>query len=84
MQHERRSIQGDVGITFVSVTRDQEEALTMSDRLAVFADGRIEQVGPTWQTGSRRTRSEHRRAERERRRGRRPHEGRRGLILAIH
>ena len=46
MQHERRSIQGDVGITFVSVTRDQEEALTMSDRLAVFADGGIEQVGP--------------------------------------
>jgi putative spermidine/putrescine transport system ATP-binding protein len=35
-----------VGITFVYVTHDQEEALTMSDRLAVFADGRIEQVGP--------------------------------------
>ena len=46
MQHELRSIQGDVGITFVYVTHDQEEALTMSDRLAVFADGRIEQVGP--------------------------------------
>jgi len=46
MQHELRSIQGDVGITFVYVTHDQEEALTMSDRLAVFADGRVEQVGP--------------------------------------
>jgi putative spermidine/putrescine transport system ATP-binding protein len=46
MQHELRSIQGDVGITFIYVTHDQEEALTMSDRLAVFADGRIEQVGP--------------------------------------
>jgi putative spermidine/putrescine transport system ATP-binding protein len=46
MQHELRTIQGDVGITFVYVTHDQEEALTMSDRLAVFADGQIEQVGP--------------------------------------
>src|SRR5207253_6090419 len=35
----------DVGITFVYVTHDQEEALTMSDRLAVFNEGRIEQVG---------------------------------------
>ena len=34
-----------MGITFVYVTHDQEEALTMSDRLAVFNDGRIEQVG---------------------------------------
>ena len=46
MQHELRTIQGEVGITFVYVTHDQEEALTMSDRLAVFADGRIEQIGP--------------------------------------
>jgi putative spermidine/putrescine transport system ATP-binding protein len=46
MQHELRSIQGEVGITFVYVTHDQEEALAMSDRLAVFADGRVEQVGP--------------------------------------
>jgi putative spermidine/putrescine transport system ATP-binding protein len=46
MQQELRSIRGDVGITFVYVTHDQEEALTMSDRLAVFADGRVEQVGP--------------------------------------
>jgi putative spermidine/putrescine transport system ATP-binding protein len=41
-----RTIQREVGITFVYVTHDQEEALTMSDRLAVFADGRVEQVGP--------------------------------------
>ena len=45
MQHELRTIQDEVGITFVYVTHDQEEALTMSDRLAVFNDGRIEQVG---------------------------------------
>jgi putative spermidine/putrescine transport system ATP-binding protein len=46
MQNELRAIQGEVGITFVYVTHDQEEALTMSDRMAVFADGRVEQVGP--------------------------------------
>jgi putative spermidine/putrescine transport system ATP-binding protein len=46
MQNELRTIRGEVGITFVYVTHDQEEALTMSDRLAVFADGQIEQVGP--------------------------------------
>jgi putative spermidine/putrescine transport system ATP-binding protein len=46
MQVELKSIQGEVGITFVYVTHDQEEALAMSDRLAVFNDGRIEQVGP--------------------------------------
>jgi putative spermidine/putrescine transport system ATP-binding protein len=46
MQVELKRIQGDVGITFVYVTHDQEEALTMSDRLAVFNAGRIEQVGP--------------------------------------
>jgi putative spermidine/putrescine transport system ATP-binding protein len=46
MQVELKRIQGDVGITFVYVTHDQEEALTMSDRLAVFNLGRIEQVGP--------------------------------------
>jgi putative spermidine/putrescine transport system ATP-binding protein len=45
MQVELKRIQGEVGITFVYVTHDQEEALTMSDRLAVFSDGRIEQVG---------------------------------------
>jgi putative spermidine/putrescine transport system ATP-binding protein len=45
MQVELKRIQGEVGITFVYVTHDQEEALTMSDRLAVFRSGRIEQVG---------------------------------------
>ena len=45
MQHELRTLQGEVGITFIYVTHDQEEALTMSDRLAVFNDGRVEQVG---------------------------------------
>ena len=44
MQTELKSIQGEVGITFVYVTHDQDEALTMSDRIAVFNDGRIEQV----------------------------------------
>jgi putative spermidine/putrescine transport system ATP-binding protein len=45
MQAELRALQRQVGITFVYVTHDQEEALSMSDRLAVFRDGRIEQVG---------------------------------------
>jgi putative spermidine/putrescine transport system ATP-binding protein len=45
MQIELKSIQRDVGITFVFVTHDQDEALTMSDRIAVFNDGRVEQVG---------------------------------------
>ena len=45
MQIELKRIQQEVGITFVYVTHDQEEALTMSDRLAVFNRGRIEQVG---------------------------------------
>jgi putative spermidine/putrescine transport system ATP-binding protein len=44
MQVELKRIQQEVGITFVYVTHDQEEALTMSDRLAVFSHGRIEQV----------------------------------------
>jgi putative spermidine/putrescine transport system ATP-binding protein len=44
MQTELKSIQGEVGITFVYVTHDQDEALTMSDRIAVFNNGRIEQV----------------------------------------
>ena len=46
MQSELKTIQGEVGITFVYVTHDQDEALTMSDRIAVFNDGRIEQVSP--------------------------------------
>jgi putative spermidine/putrescine transport system ATP-binding protein len=45
MQLELKAIQQRVGITFVYVTHDQEEALTMSDRLAVFNLGQIEQVG---------------------------------------
>jgi putative spermidine/putrescine transport system ATP-binding protein len=45
MQTELKAIQQRVGITFVYVTHDQEEALTMSDRLAVFNHGRIEQLG---------------------------------------
>jgi putative spermidine/putrescine transport system ATP-binding protein len=45
MQIELKAIQAEVGITFIYVTHDQEEALTMSNRLAVFNGGRIEQVG---------------------------------------
>jgi putative spermidine/putrescine transport system ATP-binding protein len=45
MQIELKAIQQQVGITFIYVTHDQEEALTMSDRLAVFNAGRIEQIG---------------------------------------
>jgi putative spermidine/putrescine transport system ATP-binding protein len=44
MQIELKQIQRDVGITFVFVTHDQEEALTLSDRIAVFNDGHVEQV----------------------------------------
>jgi putative spermidine/putrescine transport system ATP-binding protein len=46
MQLELKAIQRDVGITFVFVTHDQDEALTLCDRLAVFNAGRVEQVGP--------------------------------------
>ena len=46
MQLELKRIQKQVGITFIYVTHDQEEALTMSDRVAVMANGRIEQIGP--------------------------------------
>ena len=45
MQIELKQIQQKVGITFIYVTHDQEEALTMSDRLAVMANGQIEQIG---------------------------------------
>lgn len=45
MQIELKQIQREVGITFIFVTHDQEEALTLSDRVAVFNNGRIEQVG---------------------------------------
>jgi putative spermidine/putrescine transport system ATP-binding protein len=44
MQIELSRIQGEIGITFVYVTHDQDEALAMSDRIAVFNDGQIEQV----------------------------------------
>jgi spermidine/putrescine transport system ATP-binding protein len=45
LQIELKALQERVGITFIYVTHDQEEALTMSDRLAVMADGSIEQIG---------------------------------------
>ncbi len=45
MQHELKELQKHVGITFIYVTHDQEEALTMSDRIAVMNDGRVQQVG---------------------------------------
>ena len=45
LQIELKALQEEVGITFIYVTHDQEEALTMSDRLAVMMAGRIEQVG---------------------------------------
>jgi spermidine/putrescine transport system ATP-binding protein len=46
MQLELKRIQQEVGITFIYVTHDQEEAMTMSDRLAVIRLGKIEQIGP--------------------------------------
>jgi spermidine/putrescine transport system ATP-binding protein len=45
LQIELKSLQEEIGITFIYVTHDQEEALTMSDRLAVMSNGRVEQVG---------------------------------------
>ncbi len=45
LQVELKALQEEVGLTFIYVTHDQEEALTMSDRLAVMHDGRIEQMG---------------------------------------
>ena len=45
MQFELKRIQREVGITFVYVTHDQEEALTMSDRIAVMDAGRVQQIG---------------------------------------
>jgi len=45
MQVELKALQRQLGITFIYVTHDQDEALSMSDRLAVFRDGRIEQIG---------------------------------------
>ena len=45
MQHELKKIQQEVGITFIFVTHDQEEALTMSDKIVVLKDGQIQQIG---------------------------------------
>lgn len=45
MQNELKALQRKLGITFVFVTHDQEEALTMSDRIVVMRDGKIEQDG---------------------------------------
>jgi spermidine/putrescine transport system ATP-binding protein len=53
LQVELKSLQERIGITFVYVTHDQEEALTMSDRLAVMAAGRVEQVGTPHEVYSR-------------------------------
>ena len=47
MQVELKNLQNRVGITFIYVTHDQEEALVMSDRIAVMNEGRIEQIGPS-------------------------------------
>jgi spermidine/putrescine transport system ATP-binding protein len=46
LQVELKALQEEVGITFIYVTHDQEEALTMSDRIAVMSNGRVEQIGP--------------------------------------
>ncbi|HEX2221981.1 MAG TPA: ABC transporter ATP-binding protein [Candidatus Limnocylindria bacterium] len=46
MQLELKAIQTEIGITFIYVTHDQEEAMTMSDRIAVMRAGRLEQLGP--------------------------------------
>jgi putative spermidine/putrescine transport system ATP-binding protein len=45
MQLELKELQRELGITFIFVTHDQEEALTMSDRIAIFNQGKIEQLG---------------------------------------
>jgi spermidine/putrescine transport system ATP-binding protein len=46
LQVELKALQEQIGVTFLYVTHDQEEALTMSDRIAVMSEGRVEQVGP--------------------------------------
>jgi len=48
MQIELKRLQNETGITFIFVTHDQEEALTMSDRIAVMSSGKIRQVGSPW------------------------------------
>ena len=57
MQIELKRIQREVGITFVFVTHDQEEALTMSDRIAVMSQGNVEQIGTPEEIYNRPTRS---------------------------
>jgi len=49
MQVELKSLQKRLGITFIFVTHDQEEALTMSDRITVINEGKVEQVGSSWE-----------------------------------
>ncbi len=49
MQIELKRLQGETGITFIFVTHDQEEALAMSDRIAVMSAGKILQVGSPWE-----------------------------------
>src|SRR6195256_3035629 len=46
LQVELKALQADLGVTFIFVTHDQEEALTMSDRIAIMNGGRVEQAGP--------------------------------------
>src|SRR6266571_4829314 len=46
LQIELKALQEEVGITFIYVTHDQEEALTMSDHIAIMSQGQIEQIGP--------------------------------------
>ncbi len=50
LQIELKELQQELGMTFIYVTHDQEEALTMSDRIAVFNEGRIEQIGSPAET----------------------------------
>ena len=62
MQVELKALQRDVGITFVFITHDQGEALSMSNRVAVFNNGRLEQVGTPARSTSRRRRRSWRRS----------------------
>ena len=83
MQVELKEMQRDLGITFIFVTHDQEEALTLSDRIAVFNEGRIEQLGTPSEIYETPPLAVRRRLRRHlqhlrRRRGRRPMLGRGG------
>ncbi len=69
---ELKKIQKEVGITFIFVTHDQEEALTMSDKIVVMKDGEIQQIGTPEEIYERICRPLHRRIQYHRRR----HEGR--------